>query len=115
MDTPPIFRGNFYPTHMTARCPEFHACEICHGCKHFDPYSVVCMYCEQRKPKELICRHSDEQEYRLVMLNRMFHKPIFHPDDPGKEVSIPVAQDPRWEEIANGDDSLGLGKIQWTK
>jgi hypothetical protein len=111
MDTPPGLRGSNYPTHLSARCPSFHACSMCGACTKYSHDILECINCEKRKSYDTICNHTDDQQYTIVYLTKMFRAPIFHPDDRPKEVSIPVAYNEDWEKIASGLDPTGLGKI----
>jgi hypothetical protein len=111
MDTPPGLRGNAYPTHLSARCPAFDACELCHACTKYNPHDLVCAICESRKPHDTICNHTDRQQYIQRLLTKLFKKPMFHPDTKGSDVGIPVAYNEEWQQIADGLDPYGLGKV----
>ena len=115
MDTPPMLRGNNYPTHLSARCPAFDECKLCHACTKYNPHDLVCTICESRKSLDLICVHTDAEQYKMVWLERFFGKPFAHPDDKQQEVSIPVAENKEWEQIADGLDPTGLGRISQIK
>jgi len=111
MDTPPLLRGNNYPTHLSCRCPSFDQCELCRACTKFNPHDLVCTVCEGRKTTDLICTHTDQQQYNIRMITKLFKQPMGHPDSKGQEISVPVAYNEEWEQIANGLDPTGLGRL----
>jgi len=115
MDTPPAFRGENYPTHLSARCPSFHACECCLGCTNYDPHSQECVWCEARKPPNLICKHTDLIQFKKKYLEMRFRAPMFHPDQRPGVMSASIAYSKEWEKWENMEDPRGLGRISKIK
>lgn len=114
MDTPPGLRGSNYATHLSARCPSMHQCEVCKGCTNYNPHDLVCAICEGRKPVDYICKHTDEQQLTIKKLSELFHQPMFHPDKEETEIaSREIAHEAKqWDETLSSLSSNGLGKIE---
>lgn len=97
-----LMRGLFYPTNIVARCVSYHPCEICEGCTNFDPMDMTCILCESRKPIELICHHTDEQQYAMIRLKEIMHGPMFHPDQTPRDIpGIDVSNVKDYEQVVN--------------
>jgi len=107
MYVPYVMRGLFYPSHLSARCPGFHPCEFCHGCRNAaDGVGLYaeCSVCESGHKTEhnMICRHTEQQILTIKRVNRALGRPMSHPDwkpgtaviqpEPGEEVTH-LAQD----------------------
>jgi hypothetical protein len=97
-----IMRGSFYSTNLVARCPSYHPCELCTGCTKFDSMDIVCLLCEARKSFDLICNHTDEQQYAIKRMNEIMHGPIFHPDQTPRDVpGVDVSNIEDFESVVN--------------
>lgn len=46
--TPNLLKGEFYPSHLRAACPRFHACRLTRKCQSYDPTQADCRVCELR-------------------------------------------------------------------
>lgn len=48
MEIPNIFKGYYYPSDRTVRCPRFHRCVITNKCQNYDRHLLECNVCESR-------------------------------------------------------------------
>lgn len=81
MVVPYAMRGLLYPSHLSARCPLYHSCPLCKGCRRYDSSSLVCRSCESGHKQQMLCRHGEQTLWQLRRIERaMGGEPIFHPD-----------------------------------
>jgi len=78
--TPYVLRGKLYPSAWTARCPLFFACEVCAGCRRYDPTSAVCIACESDHKAQMICRHRPDTLLTVRRITEKLGRPMTHPD-----------------------------------
>ena len=54
------------------RCPEYHRCPICYGCRNFNPSVARCLECAKEKKKN-VCdtkKHQADKIARLLSFSR---------------------------------------------
>jgi hypothetical protein len=76
------------------------------GCTAYNPHSQECCWCESRKPPNLICRHTDELQFKKKYLETRFRAKMFHPDQRPGVMSIPVAYDDEWNRMEKYEETL---------
>lgn len=98
MYIPYSMRGLLYSSHLSARCPHMHPCELCKGCRRYDHTGLVCRSCESGHKQKMICRHNERHLMVVKQVSERMHgEPLWHPDRkpgsmviqnaPGEEVS----------------------------
>lgn len=98
MHIPYTMRGQLYPSHLSARCPIFRACELCKGCRRYDHTSLVCRVCESGHKQKMLCRHGERTLLVVKRVERLMGgEPIFKPD---RKPGTIVLQNEPGEEVA---------------
>lgn len=49
------------------RCPEYHKCPICYGCRNFNPSVARCLECAEEKKKN-VCDTAKHQADKIAKL-----------------------------------------------
>lgn len=91
METNPLIRGRMYNTSRVYRCPNYRQCKSCSQCMNHNPNNSLCNYCEGHKKNALqnttyICAHDDEQNGKLIILEKVFNRRLSHVDDHEEDV-----------------------------
>jgi hypothetical protein len=113
-DCPPILRGRLYNTARTFRCPNYSKCHACGMCDNYSPNTnSMCAYCEGAKNTH--CTHSDAVQYGVIMIERIFKKPMSHPDEKLGTIESASMDQVELQAMEQAISDMGIGVNQVTK
>lgn len=79
LETPNMFRGDLYNTHLYRRCPSFRPCSLCMRCRNYCQHLEQCVLCEARKTniKQRLCDCTESQRMAKIRLEAHLKAPLF--------------------------------------
>lgn len=99
-----LLRGQFYTTHLTARCGNYHRCILCGGCRHYDGNNLTCRVCESSKAAaHCRCKPKSLMAVRLITQRMGFE--MLHPDMPRSARVVTLEENPELVQFI--EDNIG--------
>lgn len=102
-DTPFMLRGEYYNTTQYYKCAAFNKCVACSLCTNYNPSSLVCNKCENRKSPKTVCECTNKTKESFIAVTNKLRRPFFDPDmKPGNVELADVSFDKDWNSIMGG-------------